>query len=172
MKQNMRLEALASRVAACALAACLVASPATPSALAEPPSAEAQATLRRGFKAASEGVLTTADTLLTTSIGEWTRTKQPPDETAAIFKQRATVRQRQNKLDAALADLTESLKLVQSAGAKPDLSEVQRTFVARARVYEQLNQWSSAAADLTSAIDRLDDLDAIEGMHTEHPTLG
>ena len=106
--------------------------------------------------------MSTADSLLTSSIDEWKRTKQPPDETAALLKKRATVRQQQGKLEAALADLSESLKLAQAPGAKPDPAEIQRTFVARARVNEALQDWKPAALDLSAAIDRLDDLDAIE----------
>ena len=56
---------------ATALAACLAVTPlhiAQQSALAEPPSAEAQASLKRGFKAASQGFLGQADTLLTDSM--------------------------------------------------------------------------------------------------------
>lgn len=150
----------ASRFAACALAACLVVTP--PSLAVEPPSAEAQAILRKGFKASSEGSTALADTLLTQSIDEWKRTKQAPDELAAIYKQRGIVRQQQAKLVEAAADLTEALKLVQAPGAVPDLAEVQRTYVLRARVHEALALWSPAEADLTAAINRLDDLDAIE----------
>ena len=152
---------LASRVAACALAACLVTSPPHPLLAAEP-TAEAQATLRKGYRALSEGTYTTADKLLTESINEWQKTRQPPDETAALYKSRATVRQRQDRLDEALADLTESVKLLQADGSKPDPAEVQRTYVLRARVNEQLQKWKAAEADLTDAINRLDDLDAIE----------
>ena len=44
-----------SRVAACALAACLVTSPPHPLLAAEP-TAEAQATLRKGYRALSESL--------------------------------------------------------------------------------------------------------------------
>ena len=130
--------------------------------VAEPPSAEAQATLRRGFKAASEGVLSTADTLLSQSLDEWIRTKQPPDETSALYKQRAIVRKQQNKLEPALADLTSAITLMQEPGSKPDPAEIQRTYVLRARVNEALERWQPAESDLSNAISRLDDLDAIE----------
>ena len=151
----------ASRLSAWALAAILVSSPNGLLAI-EPPSAEAQATLRRGFKASAEGSAATAEALLTESIGVWERTAQPPDELAAIYKQRGIVRQQQNKLADAASDLTAALRLVQEPGAKPDPAEIQRTFVLRARVNEALNYWAAAEADLSAAIERLDDLDAIE----------
>ena len=150
----------ASRFAVCALATCLVVTP--PSFAIEQPSAEAQATLRRGFKASSEGSAALADTLLTQSIVEWKATKQAPDEIAAIYKQRGTVRQQQNRLAEAAADLTEALKLDEAPAATPDPAEVQRTYVLRARVNAALKLWAAAEADLTAAIDRLDSLDAIE----------
>lgn len=152
---------IASQLTAWALASYLAASPSNLLAV-EPPTAEAQMTLRKGFKAASEGNQALADTLLTQSIAEWTGTKQKPDEVAAIYKQRGIVRQAAGKLTEAAEDLTQALKLVEAPGATPDLAEVQRTFVLRARVNEALQRWTSAEGDLSAAIARLDDLDAIE----------
>ena len=62
--------------------------------MAATPSAEAQADLKKGFTASAQGFLGTADQLLTKSIDEWRRTEQPPDELAALYKTRATIRQR------------------------------------------------------------------------------
>ncbi|KOO21298.1 hypothetical protein Ctob_000153 [Chrysochromulina tobinii] len=107
-------------------------------AFAATPSAEAQSVLRKAFTMAAQGFDEPADALLTQSI------------------------ERQKLFDAALADYTESLRLVQQAGANPDPAELQRTFVLRARVQEALERWKFAEADLTAAIDRLDELDAIE----------
>jgi tetratricopeptide (TPR) repeat protein len=111
---------------------------------------------------AAQGFDEPADALLTQSIEVWKRTQQPPDELAALYKTRGTVRQRQKLFDAALADYTESLRLVQQNGANQNPTELQRTFVLRARVQEALERWKFAEADLTAAIDRLDELDAIE----------
>lgn len=155
--------AITSRAAAACLAASLVTTlPAHPPALAAPPSAEAQATLRRGMQAASDGLLANADTLLSTSINDWKKSVQPPDETSALLKMRANVRQNQGRLDDARADLDEALTLILSPSSKPDPAEIQRTYVLRARVNAQLQRWRDAEADLSAAIDRLDELDAIE----------
>ena len=111
---------IASRLTAWALASYLAASPSNLLAV-EPPTAEAQMTLRKGFKAAFEGNQALADTLLTQSIAEWTGTKQKPDEVAAIYKQRGIVRQAAGKMKEAAEDLTQALKLVEAPGATPDL---------------------------------------------------
>jgi len=159
----MRLpHALTSRAAAACLAASLVTMPVHLPALAAPPSAAAQATLRRGMQAASDGLLTSADTLLSTSIDEWKRSAQPPDETSALLKMRANVRQSQGRLADARADLDDAVSLILSPSSKPDPAEIQRTYVLRARVNAQLQRWRDAEADLSAAIDRLDELDAIE----------
>jgi len=150
--------------AACAAVCCtLLTTQPCLTAAAEPPSAEAQATLRRGYQAVSTGLLPTADSLLTQSINEWQRTGQPPDELSALFKSRSGVRKQQGKLDAALADLDEAVRLLTQGGdARADPAEVQRTFVLRARVNAQTRRWKEAEADFSGAIARLDELDAIE----------
>ena len=155
--------ALASRAAAACLAAALVVLPVQPPALAaSPPSVEAQATLRRGMQAASDGLLTSADSLLSTSIDEWKRSAQPPDETSALLKMRANVRQNQGRLADARADLDDAVLLILSPSSKPDPAEIQRTYVLRARVNARLQRWRATEADLSAAIERLDELDAIE----------
>lgn len=164
---NMDMRVLASaRASLCAAAACCIFSNhpliCDTTAFAATPSAEAQTVLRKAFTMAAQGFDEPADALLTQSIEVWKRTQQPPDELAALYKTRGTVRQRQKLFDAALADYTESLWLVQQVGANPDPAEIQRTFVLRARVQEALERWKFAEADLTAAIDRLDELDAIE----------
>jgi hypothetical protein len=132
--------------AACAAACCtLLTTQPCLTAAAEPPSAEAQATLRRGYQAVSTGLLPTADSLLTQSINEWQRTGQPPDELSALFKSRSGVRKQQGKLDAALADLDEAVRLLTQGGdARADPAEVQRTFVLRARVNAETRRWKEA----------------------------
>ena len=164
---KLKMRVLASaRATLCASAACCILSNhpllCGTAAFAATPSAEAQSVLRKAFTMAAQGFDEPADALLTQSIEVWKRTQQPPDELAALYKTRGTVRQRQKLFDAALADYTESLRLVQQAGANPDTAELQRTFVLRARVQEALERWKFAEADLTAAIDRLDELDAIE----------
>jgi tetratricopeptide (TPR) repeat protein len=164
---KLKMRVLTSaRATLCASAACCILSNhpllCGTAAFAATPSAEAQSVLRKAFTMAAQGFDEPADALLTQSIEVWKRTQQPPDELAALYKTRGTVRQRQKLFDAALADYTESLRLVQQAGAHPDPAELQRTFVLRARVQEALERWKFAEADLTAAIDRLDELDAIE----------
>lgn len=46
--------------------------------------------------------------------------------------------------------------------SKPDKAEVQRTYALRAKTNAKLERWSAAEQDLNEAINRLDDLDAIE----------
>ena len=79
----MRLPSLPSLAAS----AILLAAPlhVTLPALADPPSAEALVTLRKGYQAATDGLLPTADKLLTQSIGEWKKTAQPPEELSALY---------------------------------------------------------------------------------------
>ena len=134
---------------------------ATPTfALAPPPSDAAQAGLRRAFKASAEGILPAADDLFTKAISDWK--EQPPDELAALFKERGKVRFQQNRLAQSLADLTKSLELMQVSGSTPDPSEIQRAYVLRARVNAASQAWRAAESDLSAAITRLDELDAIE----------
>ena len=170
---------LLSRAAAYAVAACIAIQSPTElarqsgdgifssySALAAAPpteiSADAQAVLRKAFTSQRAGFLGPADAGFTDSIKEWTRTGQPPDELAALYKQRGIVRQEQGRLDDALADLNKALELVVAPGSSPDPAELQRTYVLRARVNEALSKWRDAERDLSAAIARLDDLDAIE----------
>lgn len=140
------------------------ASAAPPSAEAEetlrkvaPPSAEAQETLRKGFKAYSEGFDAKAEELLTQSIQEWQKTKQASDETAALYNTRGMIFANQGKLEMALSDFTESLRLVRLPDSKPDISEIQRAYIRRADVNEKLQRWKQAEEDLSAAIVRLDD---------------
>ena len=126
------------------------------------PSVEAQANLRRAFTAQREGLLAPAEVAFSDAIKEWSRSGAPADELAAIYKQRGIVRQQQGKLQDAREDLSSSLELATARGAAPDPAEIQRTFVLRARVEEGLSEWRAAERDLTAAIERLDDLDAIE----------
>lgn len=160
---DMLLEAQRG-LAAAALATCLTLGPvAVPTlALADAPTAEAQATLRRGFAAAQEGLLTKADSLLSESLAEWQRTRQPPDEVAALYKSRGMIRQQQGRLAEARDDFTTSIARVLEPAAKPDPAEVQRTYQLRARVNERLRNYREEELDLSAAIARLDDLDAIE----------
>jgi hypothetical protein len=156
---------IVERCAAAALASCLLFTQpqlAIQPAAAATPSVEAQAELKKGFTAASQGFLGTADTLLTKSIDEWRRTEQPPDELAALYKTRATVRQQQAKTELALADFDESIKQLKKPESKPDPAEVQRTYALRAKTNAKLERWSAAEQDLNEAINRLDDLDAVE----------
>jgi tetratricopeptide (TPR) repeat protein len=151
--------------AACLTACSLFTTPLDPVAFAnaaEPPSAEAQLNLRKGYQAAGEGLLQNADALLSQSLSTWKQTKQPPDEISAIYKARATVREQQGRLADALADTDEAVTLILAPGATPDPAEIQRTYVLRARVNTALQRWAAAEADLTAAISRLDQLDAIE----------
>lgn len=157
---------VSARIGSHALAACLATSlllPVQPPALAAaPPSAEAQATLRKGMEAAAAGLLPSADLKLSSSIDEWKRSAQPPDEVSALLKTRAGVRRQQARLTEALADLDEAVPLLVSPEARPDPAEVQRTYALRARVNAELGRWKPAEADLSAAIERLETLDAIE----------
>ena len=89
--------------------------------------------MKKGYTAFAQGFLGTADKLLTTSIDEWRRTGQPPDELAALYKTRATVRQQQAQTGLALADFDESIKQLRLPKSKPDPAEVQRTYALRAK---------------------------------------
>jgi len=160
---------LATRVAAYAAAACIaLSSLATTGWLsaaalaAEPPSAEAQVALRRAFTSQRAGLLPAADSGFSESIKLWEDTGQPPDELAALYKQRGIVRQEQGRLEEALDDLSKAFSLVTEPGSKADPAEIQRTFVLRARVNAALGKWRAAEQDLSAAISRLGDLDAIE----------
>ena len=126
------------------------------------PSAESQATLRRAFSAAQSGLSRQADKLLSESISEWQRTRQPPDETAALFKTRGIVRYDAGDPSAALADFSEAIRLDMAPGSNADPAEVQRTYQLRARAYHDLSRWSDEEADLSAAIQRLDDLSILE----------
>jgi tetratricopeptide (TPR) repeat protein len=126
------------------------------------PSPESQATLRRAFSAAQSGMPKQADKLLTDSIGEWQRTRQPADETAALFKTRGVVRFGLGDTAGALSDFSEALRLDTVPGSNPDPAELQRTFQLRANAYRALSRWREEEADLTAAIARLDDLSILE----------
>ena len=63
-----------------------------------PPSAEAQATLKKAFTAAQAG-LSSADGLLSASISNWESTGQPADETASLYKTRGGLRFEEGKLE-------------------------------------------------------------------------
>ena len=135
----------------------------SPTLAVEPPSTEALTTLRKAYQAATDGLLTNADTLLTKSVAEWKRTAQPADELAALYKVRGTVRQEQGRTTDAVGDLDEALALLTSpSSAKPVPSEVQRTYLLRARLNAALQRWKEAEVDFSAAIARLDELDAIE----------
>ena len=153
---------LPSTLAAAAVSALLLGSQPNLPVLAEPPSSEALATLRKGYQAATDGLLPSADTLLTKSIVEWKRTAQPPDELSALYKVRGTVRQQQGRNSDAVADLDEAIALLASPSAKPDPAEAQRSYLLRARLNAAVRRWTEAEDDFTSAIARLDDLEAIE----------
>ena len=149
--------------ASCAASVILLcAEPSCLPVFAAPPSAEAQATLRKGYQAATEGLLPSADKLLTASIDEWKKSSQPPDEIAALYKVRGTVRQEQGRAADALVDLDEALKLLSSPSATPNAAELQRAYLQRARLNSALQKWEKAESDFSIAIARLDDLDAIE----------
>jgi len=159
----MLLQQARTIIVSAATACCLLAGPcADPACAVTPPNAEAQAQLRKAFTSAAQGFDQQADLLLSQSISEWLKTNQPPDETAALYKTRGTIRQRQGELDKALADYSESLRLIELPDSHPDPAELQRTYVLRARVQEALQRWRPAESDLSAAIARLDDLDAIE----------
>jgi len=151
-----------STLAACAASVILLAAEPSLPALAQPPTADALLTLRKGYQAASDGLLPSADSLLSKSIEEWKKTAQPPDEVSALLKVRGTVRQQQGREVDALADLDEAITLLASPSAKPDPAELQRTYLQRARLNSVLQRWVDADADYSSAIARLDQLDAIE----------
>ena len=123
----MRLPApmrhIAAHVATCC---CLIGVPwSHDAAVAAPPSDEAQASLRQAFQAERAGFLTKADTLFTASIEEWTRTRQPSDELAALLKSRGSVRKQQGQLEAAEKDLSQAIALLGKSDAAPDPAEVQ-----------------------------------------------
>lgn len=154
---------LAGALAAAAMTAItpLVEPPSMHSALAAPPSAEAQATLKKAFTAAQAG-LSSADGLLSSSISTWTETGQPAEETAALFKTRGGLRYGEGRLPEARDDLSNALSLMLAPGSKPDAAEVQRTYQLRARVNGALGNWREQVDDCSAAIARLDDLDVIE----------
>ena len=104
---------LAGALAAAAMTAItpLVEPPSMHSALAAPPSAEAQATLKKAFTAAQAG-LSSADGLLSSSISTWTETGQPAEETAALFKTRGGLRYGEGRLPEARDDLSNALSLM------------------------------------------------------------
>ena len=106
--------------------------------LAAPPSAESQASLKKAFSAAQSGSYSSADTQLGKLIVEWENTKQPDDETAALYKTRGMCRQSLGRLEDARADLSKALQLSATPGSKPDPAEVQRTYQLRARVNRAL----------------------------------
>ena len=74
------------------------------------PSAESQAALRKAFSAAQAGLFESADSLLSSSIAEWERTGQPPEELAALYKTRGGVRQQQGKLRPVKSRHTKALR--------------------------------------------------------------
>ena len=153
-----------SVAAAAASAMIFIAQPNVAPALAtvQPPSTEALTTLRKGYQAAADGLLPSADSLLTTTIETWKKTDQPPEETAALFSSRGSVRQQQGRLADAVSDLDDAVSLLLSPGAKAGPPDVQRAFLQRARLNAALERWTAAEADFTQAITRLDELDAIE----------
>ena len=148
--------------AACAASMVLLTTQPSLPALAVQPSTEALATLRKGYQAAADGLLPTADSLLTKSIGEWEKTAQPADEISALYKTRGTVRRDMGRNADAIADLSESIKLLSAPSAKPEPADVQRAYLQRARLNAAQNKWADAESDFSVAIARLDDLDAIE----------
>ena len=134
------------------------------------PSAESQAALRKAFSAAQAGLLDSADSLLSSSIAEWERTGQAPEEVAALYKTRGGVRQQQGKLSLALTDLSKALGLMKPAPAGVDgepgvggtpAAEMLRTYQLRARVHASLGATREQEADLSKAIALLDEVDAI-----------
>ena len=164
----MRLPLQRALVGACAHLCLLfgqpdVTLPAAHAAVA-PPTAEAQANLKKAFASAQAGLYSAADTQLSSSIAVWERGQQPPDETAALYKTRGMVRQSSGRLTEALSDLSKALELSQLPGSKPDPAEVQRTYQQRARVHKALGNTREQVADLSAAIDRLDDLDLVSAL--------
>jgi len=161
----MRLpEPVASRLAGALAAAAMTAMAPLPmhSALAAaPPSAEAQATLKKAFTAAQAG-LSSADGLLSASISTWESTSQPDEEIATLFKTRGGLRYDEGSLPAARDDLSKALKLMQVPDSKSSAAEVQRTYQLRARVNGALGNRREQVDDLSAAIARLDELDMIE----------
>ncbi len=152
-----------STLAAAAASAIFMSNaPHWPALAAEAPPTEALATLRKAYQAATDGLLPTADALLTKSVAEWKRSAQPVDEIAALYKVRGTVRQGQGRTADAIADLDEAVNLLNSPLAKPSSAEVQRTYLQRARLNAAVKRWKEAEADFSAAIARLDDLEAIE----------
>ena len=91
---------------------------------ASAPSMEAQNSLRQAFQAERQGFLSRADALFGDSISEWKRTGQPADETAAMLKARANVRKELGKLEEALSDLNEAVRLVSLPSAQPEPAEI------------------------------------------------
>ena len=160
----MRLPAAVARSAiACVAALSLSCSPLQLlPALAAPPSVESQDSLKKAFQAAQTGSYASANSQLGKLIREWETTKQPDDETAALYKTRGVCRQSLGQLAEAREDLSQALRLSAKRGSTPDPAEVQRTYQLRARVNQKLGNSREQAEDLTEAIARLDDLDAIE----------
>ena len=169
----MRVDLSRSSIAAAAASALILVAPSSPhnnlmppaafaATAATAPSAEALATLRKGYQAASDGLFPTADTLLTKSIGEWKKTSQPPDEVAALYKVRGTVRQQQGRVADAVSDLDEAVNYLVAEPSSANPAEVQRAYLQRARLNAALERWTAAEADFSQAIARLDALDAIE----------
>ena len=161
----MRLALQRAIVGACANLCLLlgqpdITSPAAHAAVA-PPTAEAQANLKKAFDSAQAGLYTAADAQLSSSIAVWEQGQQPPDETAALYKTRGMVRQSSGRLAEALSDLSKAIELSSAPGSKPDPAEVQRTYQQRARVHRALGNTREQVADLSAAIDRLDDLDLV-----------
>jgi len=126
------------------------------------PSAAGQATLRRAFQAAESGLSKQADKLLTESIAEWERARQPPDEVASLYKTRGIVRGQLGDKPAAVADLSQAIRLDTAPGSNPDPAELPRTYQLRARAYRDLSQWREEESDLSAAVARLDDLSVLE----------
>lgn len=159
----MRISLPSAAASALASAFLFVAQPDT-AALAAPPSPEALAGLRKGYQAAADGLLPSADKLLSSAIDEWKKTDQPADEISALYKVRSGVREQQGRQLESLADLDEAVKQYEGsiAASSKFPAEVQRTYLQRARTNAALNNWKNAEADFSRAIARLDELDAIE----------
>ena len=125
-----------------------------PAYAVESPSAEAQALLRKGFQSAQAGLPSSADVQLSKAILEWERTKQAPDEVAALYKTRGIVRNDLGRPSDALADLTRALSLSLQPGSNPDPAEIPRTYQLRARINQLLGNIRAQEVDLTKAIER------------------
>ena len=166
----MRLPATVARSAIAYVAALgLSCSPLqlAPAGAAALPSAESQAALQKAFQSAQAGSYASADSQLGKLILEWEKTKQPDDETAALYKTRGVCRQSLGQMPEARDDLSQALRLSMTKGSKPDPAEVQRTYQLRARVNQKLGNSREQADDLTAAIARLDQLDAIEATNPQ-----